>query len=266
MSLNGVISEELAKILANLKLEDVEAVIRAASLGLGPPQLLNGIQAVARGDDVPLPTGGGAPKPIVIQAWSFVRDRNQYHDTYGLTSAQAGDLMDLLRTDQDKGIAEITTIVSAHLRQRGSNKAVSVVTEGMPGSAPSSSQSGQVGKAGKGALKDEIRHDPSYYGLFQFQAQDTGRSGSERYRVRLGCALYATHPSKVGAIDVAKICRKHGRHYPLIADRICLWIAGGNPLYGDAIPEKVKFDGMLAPNDTIPADPVAKDKTVAQGN
>jgi len=264
MSLSDIISGELAEKLSALSVDDFKAIARAGSLQMGPQALYEGVRTLATGGGPTLPGGGGAPRPLVIQAWSFVKDHGQYHDTYGLSSARAGELTDLLRSDQDKARAEITSVVTAALRQKGSPRPVTVTLQGMPG-APSTDHSLRPGSGpARAALKAEIRREPAFYGMYTFSVEDTGRSGAQHFRVSLGGGLYATSTSKQGAIDAARICRRHGRRHELIAPMICFWLKGKEPLYGDSIPEKVTFGGILAPNDTPPSDPVAKDKTVAQ--
>lgn len=261
MSLSDVISKELADALSGLSVSDFQALARAGSLGLSPSALRAGVQAIERGDEAPLPPGGGQPRPLVIQAWSFVKDKGQYHDTYGLSSAKAGELTDLLFSDREKGLAEITSIVTAALRQRGSKRPIRVTAAGLPGASDVEGAAPAAGGSDRLALKDEIRRDPATYGLYQFLAEDTGRSGGERFRVGLGGGLYACHQSKVGAVDVARICRKHGRDFPLIHDHIVFWMEGMNPVRGDAIPSRITYSGVLPPNGEPPADPVARAKT-----
>lgn len=265
MALNGIIGSELAAKLASLTADDFAALARAGSLGLSPAKLHEGVKAIAAGAQYDLPRGGGLPKPITIQAWSFVRDHGQYHDTYGLSSARAGELTDQLRKDPDSACAEIAAIVTAALRQRGSPRAVVVNTAGMPGAPTTDHSARPVTSSNRNALKEEIRRSPATYGLYRFVAEDTGRAGGERYAVRLGGGLVAFHQSKQGAVDTARICRRLGRQSPLIVSSVAFWIQGRSPTYGDAIPAKVSFDGVLGPNQQPPEDPVPRDKTVAGG-
>jgi len=266
MALKHVISEDLASKLSELTVEEISCLVKASSLGLKPSQLHAGIQALAEGSEYELSAAGGAPRPIVIQAWSFVRDRGQYHDTYGLTSAKAGELSDLLRTDREKGVAEITAVVTAALRKKGSAKPVTVSTLGLPGIPTAESGMASTTGANHDALKEEIKRSPAEYGLYKFTVEDTGRSGGQRFRVRLGGGLYAIHASKRGAVDVARITRKHGRTHELVAGNVALWIDGKSPLIGADIPTKISFTGQLLANQPLPADPVAKDKTVAESS
>jgi hypothetical protein len=263
MSFSSVVNKELADKLAGLTVQDFEAVIRVASLGMKPSEIYNAAQATANGDEYSLPSGGGRPNPITIQAWSFVKDHGQFHDTYGLSSARAGELTDLLRTDQEKGIAEITAVVTAALRKKGSPKPVIVTLGGMPGAAATDHGGAPIVGGGRTALKDEIRRNAATYGLYKFVAIDTGRSGAHRFAVGLGGGLWAVSASKAGAVDVARICRVKGRADPLVADHVAFLLAGQTPRFGGDIPGKVSFSGKLDPSATPPADPVARDTTVS---
>lgn len=263
MSLNGIISASLAGKLSELTVEDFVALVRAGSLGLPPAKLREGVQVIAGGGHYELPQGGGQPKPLVIQAWSFVRDHGQYHNTYGLSSARAGELTDLLRSDYDRAVEEITKIVSASLRQRNSPRPVVVTPAGMPGAPTTDHSSRPVTSSDRNALKEEIKRSPATYGLYSFAVKDTGRSGGERFSARLGGGLFALHASKQGAIDTARICRLRGRRFDLIAPNIAFWLEGKGPVYGDAIPDRITFDGRLEPNGSAPDDPVVRDRTVA---
>nr|WBL45230.1 putative PAS-rich protein [Metarhizium brunneum polymycovirus 1] len=135
MSLNGIVSKDLAEKLADLSVDDFVALTKASSLGFNPCSLHTAVQGIARDEDVALPEPSIGPHPLVVQAWSFVKDHGQYHDTYGLSSSAAGELLDLLKTDADKGVAEIQRIVTEALRRKGSNRAVVVNRNGMPGGA-----------------------------------------------------------------------------------------------------------------------------------
>lgn len=265
MSLNGIIGTALAEKLVDLSVDDFIALARAGSLGLPPQKLFEGVQAIASGATYDLPTGGGQPKAIVVQAWSFVKDHGQYHDTYGLSSSRAGELTDLLRSNRDAAVAEIAAVVTAALRKRGSPRPVVVNTNGMPGAPTTDHSARPITSTNRNALKEEIKRSPATYGLYRFVAEDTGRAGAERFAVRLGGGLFAFHQSKQGAIDTARICRRLGRrHEPIIAS-IAFWLGGKNPVYGDAIPTKVEFTGVLGPNEEVPADPVVRDRTTAGG-
>jgi len=262
MSLNDALSVEAATRLSDVTSEDLLVLVKALSLGLTPTELHAAITRVANGEVVALSAKLGAPRPLTINAWSWASDPGQYKDTYGVTDSEAGRLRGLLRDAAEEGIAEITKIVTDTLRQRGSNKPVRVSREGLPGAGPGDHKSAPSGKAGDD-LKAEIAKSPSIYGMYSFEATDTGRPGPYRFRVRLGSGLYAVFQSKRGAIDVARICRVKGRFDESIAGRVVFWREGRAPLAGPDIPAKIRFDGRLKPGEEAPVDPVEKEGTVA---
>lgn len=261
MSLNEIVSDDVAARLEGLEVGDYAIIIKAASVGLTAQRLFEGVRAINNGDAYELPGKLGTPRPLVINAWSFVNDKGQYRDTYGLSDAVAGTLKGQMRDDPDSAIAEITRVVSERLRMRQSPRPVRVSRDGMPGSAPGGDQQHQ----GQGGVdfKTEIKRQAALYGMYTFVAEDTGRTGPYRFRVPLGACLYAVFQNKRGAVDVARITRVHGRSYALVEPYVAFWRNGKPPLFGKDIPDKVKFYGVLKPGEASPADPVEKDMTVA---
>lgn len=260
MSLSSIISKETAEHFSDVTADDLSAIVKALSLGYKPETLSAAIDSLNRGQDPVLPPATGAPRPITINAWSFVKDHGQYHDTYGLSSAKAGELQDMLRTDADKAIAEINKIVTDALRQKGSTRPVFVSRTGMPGTSPAG-ESTPSGGLNRQELKDRIRRNPTVFGMYRFAAEDTGRDGPHKFRVKLGGGLYSVFSNKDGAIDIARICRVHGRHDEQISGYVAFWLEGKPPLFGSDIPERVTFDGRLTPDEELPADPAARAKT-----
>jgi hypothetical protein len=263
MSLNTIVSQDLASRLADLTVADLRTIVKVASLGYNAEAIHAGLGGVARGEEPELPKGVGAPRPLKIMAWSFVKDRGQYHDTYRLTSAKAGELADLLLRDVDAGREEIRSIVAGALSARGSNKPVEVDVTGVPGATSAQTGAPVLGRSAVAALKAEIRTNSGIYGSYRFDAEPTGRVGPSAFRVRLGGGLYATFQSKEGAVAVARICRVKGRRYPLVVDHVALWLEGKTPLYGDDIPSKVEFTGAASPSAPLLADPAGRTKTEA---
>nr|UYK54780.1 PAS rich protein [Talaromyces amestolkiae polymycovirus 1] len=263
MSLSSIITEELAAKLKGLTVDDFSSIIRACSVGMTPVRLAEGVSALTEGEDYTLPDRAIQPKALTIQAYSFVRDPCQYNSTYGLDSSRAGQLLDLLRSDPTKGQEEIQTIVSAHLRRKGSKRPVIVTMAGFPSSVPVPGGTQVPAGSDKKALKAEIKNDSALYGMYRFGVIDTGRAGPERFMVKLGGGLVAFHQSSHSAVDVARITRKHGRAHPLVAAHVAQFMEGHSPRYGDSIDKKITFSGKLAPSDQPPADPVEKAKTAA---
>ncbi|QRF54816.1 hypothetical protein [Beauveria bassiana polymycovirus 4] len=264
MSLHDVISKDVAVRLAELEKGDLELVLKVASLGLSSSQIWEGALALSEDREYALPRKLGGPRPITINAWSFVNDRGQYHDTYGLTDARAGELKTLLRGETDQGVTEITAVVSSALQKKGSNRPVRVVRDGMPGSGKADGAPGP-GKQTGDDLKVEIAQHPQIYGMYNFEVEDTGRPGPLRFRCHLGHSLYACFPNKRGAIDVARICRVQGRRHAAVDGRVYFWMDGKSPLGGADIPEKVSFDGKLLPLADVPPKAVSKAATEAAG-
>lgn len=262
MALNDIVSKDLATRLSDVTESDLVVLVKALSLGFSPGDLHSAVSRIAHDEFVPLPTGFGAPRPLKINAWSFANDRGQYAGTYGLSDAEAGRLRGVLRDDPSTGVAEINAIVSKALQERGSNRPVSVSSEGMPG-PPRIGNQPTPGRQGGADLKAEIAKNPSVYGMYDFDVVDTGRPGPYRFKVSLGSGLYAVSPSKRGAIDVARICRVKGRHEPIIAGRVVFWRDGKAPVADPDIPEKITFDGRLRPGEKQPAEPADKEKTTA---
>jgi hypothetical protein len=263
MSLNDSLSKEVAERLSRLTPDDLLALVRSLSLGFPPGELHAAIVRVSKGEVVPVGSALGAPRPLTISAWSFVNDHGQFADTYGLSDGRAGELKGLLRTNPDAGVSEVTAVVTAALARRGSNRPVRVTRDGMPGAGKTDHRSAP-GAQGGADLKKEITQNPTLYGMYKFEAEDTGRPGPYRYRVRLGSGLYAVFPSKQGAVDVAKICRVKGRDDPAIAGRVVFWRDGKPPLAGSDIPEKVTFDGRARPGEPLIPEPVSTSATIAE--
>nr|QVU39980.1 hypothetical protein [Magnaporthe oryzae polymycovirus 1] len=260
MSLNDSVSAATAKSLTQHSPEVFNTFARLVTLGFSPPELRAALVRVANGEEVPLPGNLGRPRPLTINAWSFCVDRGQYADTYGLDDAEAGRLKGVLRTNADDGVAEITKLVTDKLRVSGSSRAVHVTKSGMPQSVVTGSGL-KPGKQGGADLKTVILTNPALFGMYTFAPTDSGVPGPLRYRCRIGSGLYACFPSKRGAIDVARICRVHGRDHEAIAGRVYFIREGKAPLTGADIPEKVKFDGKLRPDEPVPADPVNSPRT-----
>jgi len=263
MPVSDFVTPELAAKLANVTPDEYSNLVKLTSLGMTPSQVIEAVQALNAGNDPELPTTGGRPKVLTIQAWSWLNDPAQYRDTWGCTTAEAAALKDKFETDADAAVKELTDLLNTKNRSRGSTRPIAVTTANSPGGgSPGQPGNPGAGKAMRAALKDHIRTNPVLFGSYNFTAEDTGFPGNMRFRVRLGGGLYAVAPSKTAAVDVARIARVEGRRHPLVTDHVVFWLEGKPPLVGSHIPEKVTFDGKLRPNDAAPADPTPKDKTV----
>nr|WAA18816.1 hypothetical protein [Trichoderma barbatum polymycovirus 1] len=257
MSLNDVLPTDTAARIAGLQPGDVAAIIKAASVGLSAKAIHAGATEISRGGHYDLPSLLGSPRPIRINIWSFIHDHGQYADTYGLTDARAGELKALLRTDRDAAVKEVTDVVTGVLRRRGSPRPVIVTLDGMPG-APSTDHSAAAPKGDEGRFTAEITRQSGLYGMYQFEAVDSGLRGPYQFKVPLGGDLYAAYRNKKQAVNVARICRVKGRFDDLVVGHVVHWPEGGAPVSGDNIPDDVTFDGRLKPGEVY--DPKAKGK------
>lgn len=260
MSLSDVVVGDALQRLSALKLEDFTVIASATSLGYKPEGLFQAVRSLKDGQAVELPRGGGQPKPLTINAWSFVNDREQYHGTYLLPSTRAIEIKELLLKDREAAKAAILEVVSARIAARGSNKEPRVSFDGMPGSAGGADNTARVTHVGAD-LCEEIKKDSARYGQYKFKPEDTDRTGSLRFKVPLGMGLYATYQNKRGAVNVARIVRVKGRFDELVVEHVHFWMPGKPWLSGSDIPEKVTFDGKLAPSQQAPANPVPSAKT-----
>lgn len=265
MSLSEVISVALAEKLGAFSIGELTALAQANSLGFGPKALHAAARQIAQGAVVDIPGALGSAKPVVIMAWSFVRDPVQYSQTYGLTAAEAEDLRGQLITNRDVAVQRITDVVTVHHRNRNSGRPVDVRTEGIPGARVQEGAVSAPARARREMLSELIRANGALYGVYSFDAEATGRPDAQAFRVRLGGGLYATAAGKKEAIMAARICRVRGRHDAKIAQYIAFWLENDVPRYGVDIPEKVTFDGRLSAGAALPEDPVKKAKTVTEG-
>jgi len=259
-TLNDFISVELAMKALSLSTEELAAIVQATSVGFQPANLPTALKTISDGGVVALPSTLGQARPLTIHAKSFVNDPGQYRDTYGLTVAQAADLREKLETEPDEAVDDIRKIVTAALQKRGSNKPVRITRHGDGTNAADTSFLPPDDAYNK-QLKVEIRANSAIYGMYKFDAVDTGRGDDLRYKVKLGAGLYAVFKNKAGAVDIARITRVKGRDHPIVSSKIAFWRDGKAPLFGADIPEAVTFDGKLSPNDALPPDPVSKAQT-----
>jgi len=260
MSLGDAFNKEVLERLAGLQLDDLKAVASAITLGYNPTGLHTALQAYHGGVDPELPKAAGQPRPIVVNAWSFVNDKAQHHGVFGVTPARASELKELLMSDRDKAVKEIEAIVSAHQQRKGSNKGVLVTLNGMPGDrqGAGASESSSLGSQ----LKREIDTNGSRYGRYKFEAKATPLGGPKAFSVPLGGGFSAFFANKRGAVDVARIARVRGRHYPLIAGYVGFYVPGNSaPLFGSQIPEKATWDCTLGPDEDFPPAPTSKAPT-----
>lgn len=258
-----VLNEAQAEAIASLDNDVVTAIVKMASLGLKSGDISGYAADVFDGKDRAPPSPNTSPRPVRIVAWSFVKDRGQYHGTYGLSAARAGELTELLLSDPDAAAATISTIVSEKLRRNGSHKPVHVSLAAIPRASGKDGTPPPSNDGGLRLIRGEIRSNSGMYGSYKFQPVATGKLGAQSFRVPLGAGLYVYAQSKQLAVAAARVCRIRGRKDELVQHLVAQQTGDSSPRFGADISEKISFDGRLGPNDTPPAVPGTKAKTVA---
>lgn len=253
-----LIPAHLAESITAGGVEMVSCIIRLTSLGQSPQTIVEQAAVKARGGQPTFALPSGAPKPLTINAWSFVRDEQQYAGTYGMTAARATEIRELLRTDSNEAVSQITQIVSAQLRASGSHRAVTVSLSGAPRAA--TQQGAPLANASDGglrALKQRVAANSALCGQYAFTAIETGRGHDEAYRVDLGGALSAVGQSKALAQTAARLIRISGRHDPQLS-RYARCVVGARFVGPNNIPDSV-WDGRLGPFEQPPPNPPVRE-------
>jgi hypothetical protein len=256
-----LVSKENATTIAGLEEDLISVVLRLSSLGLKPPAIVDYCQRVADGSPTGAPPVGGGPKPLVIQAYSFLSDHSICVSKYGMSVAAAAELLQTLRTDPDTAVTEIHRVVTDNLLARGSPRPVTVNLVGMPGAPGVQTVSGNDG--GKSELSDLMRRHQALVGGYKFQPQELGAPGPERFVVFLGGNLAVVGQNKAVAEKAAKLIRVLGRHHPVLAKYVRLRIDGKSLRGADKIPTGV-YDGILSPDSEPPVDQNRTESTVGR--
>jgi len=237
--------------LRALSPSEVDIIVKMCAAGVRPadiPAVLAYEPADPDAVPAPTPTKVGT---VVVQAYSFVRDPGQYAATYGLTSARAAELRDLLASDSEKAQEEIRAIVAKRLRDRGSPKVAHVVLGAAP-SNPEAKAFGRVADAEALALFAKAGGYQAQVGAYDFDVEETGRKGRVAFRVRLGAGLAAVGHNRRVALCAARLVRVLGRHDPVLAPYIAQF-AGGEATFGEDVEADIP-DGRGPPK-WRPADP-----------
>uniref|UniRef100_A0AB74UJU9 Capsid protein n=1 Tax=Phyllosticta capitalensis polymycovirus 2 TaxID=3367396 RepID=A0AB74UJU9_9VIRU len=256
MAFQQYMNRETAERVAGLEPGDVHAIIKLAALGLKPPQIEEVASEIADGREPSAKPANGRAGRIVINPWSFVKDYGQYHGVYGLSSEQAGRLLDLMMHDQDEAVKQIKEIADAKLTQNGSTKVAFVDPSMIPAKAGTSAVGPPSNDGGLAALKEIIKERPHVYGSYKFVAQPTGLGGVLTYGVDLGGSLVAMGQSKALAVAAARLCSQLGRHDNIVEPYIYGYEDGRDPLPPGRIPKQF-WDGRRGSAEAPPP-PMAK--------
>lgn len=241
-------SPERAERIAKLEPGDITTINSLAALSQKADDIIRIAREIKDGHASQMPDTASAsgPRTLRIIARSFVKDRNQYNATYGLTDEKASELAILLNTHPEEACNQIKTIAMEKLSAKGSGRNVEVHLSSLgPESTTNPDSDG-----GAKELSAEISRNPGLYGLYQFEAEPTGLSGQYQFGVHLGDDLFAIGQSKKVVIAAARICRVKGRNNELMKSHIWYWTKWASAVRGDDIPDSV-WDGKQGVHDPI---------------
>ncbi|AYP71802.1 PAS-rich protein [Penicillium brevicompactum tetramycovirus 1] len=191
--------------------EDVQLVVRCLAAGVPPKAFAETLGSYDPNKEYDvLPSAGPVPTRKIL-AYSFLRDRRQYADTYAQSDEWAGRLRGLLDTDPKKAVDEISTVVNRRLRVKGS-PAVADVEVGQVRGSTGSEATGGASDPNYAPLQQAMLKYSAQAGAFKFDAADCGTPRDRRFVVTLGARLIVGAQKKSTAIMAARLCRVLGRH------------------------------------------------------
>jgi len=227
----------------------VEAILRLSSLGLKAPAISDYCQSVS-GGDTPVAGLTGGPKPLVIQAYSFLSDKSICVGKFGMELPDAAAALELIKRDPEEGKRAVQQAVAAHQSRKGSPKPVVVTLEGLPSGKGGPKTSGD---GGKGELSELMRRHQALAGAYKFAARDHGPNGPDKFVVFLGGNLAVVGQNKAVATKAAALVRVLGRKHQVLVKYVRLHVPGRSLLSADKIPDEV-YLGIIAPDESPPPD------------
>jgi hypothetical protein len=246
MDWTAVMTPAQAERIAKLEINDIVAILKISSLSQKPEDVLQIAQSIKGGQAAKIPEDvlSSGPKPLHIIANSFVRDKNQYSNTYGVSDKKAAELASLLRTNEEDAREQIKQIVRARVMMKGSEREVEVMLTQAPAprSTTGNATTAPEGDGGAKELAAEIAKRPAIYGQHQFEPESTGNVGQFQYRIHLGDDLFVRGQSKKVVIAAARICRVKGRFDEMVRPHIWYWTSWSPPVGDHDIPDTV-WDG-----------------------
>jgi len=258
-----LVDTKVAKGIADLDADLIKAVLGMSSLGLSPSSMIDYCDKVVSGDALPPVAAFVAPKPLTIQAYSFLSDKDVCVKKYGMSLADAAETLELLKVDPEAARTAVQKAVDKHMAARGSPKPVRVTLIGVPG------VKGAVAASGDGGLRELtalMRSHQSVVGLYKFVAAETGGPGPDHYSVHLGGNLVAVGQSKAVAEKAARLVRVLGRRHQVLVKHVRMFLPGSRDLKpASVIPPEV-YDGTLPPGAPLPVDQVPSGSTVGKAS
>lgn len=238
-----------AKLVVDLDQEVVNAILRLASMGLNPEGVVDYCQKVADGETPPVASATGGAKPLVIQAYSFLRDQSICVGKYGMDVTDAAKALEVIRKDPEEGKRIVLEAVNAHQVRKASPKPVVVTLDGLPAARGGVRTGG--GDGGKAELSELMRRNQAIAGQYSFAVLDNGPDGPERFRVELGGNLAVVGQNKNVAHKAASLVRVLGRRHQTLVKYVRLHVPGKPLAPSTKIPEAV-YNGVIAPDEEPP--------------
>lgn len=253
-----LISKDNAKAVVELEQSVVDAVLRLSSLGLKPDSIIDYCQKIVD-DEVPTVAAiTPGPKPLTIQAYSFLSDTSICVDKYGMDLTEAAQALKILRTDPEKGREIVFAAVTAHQMAKNSPKPVSVSLAGLPSSRGGPKSGGDGGKA---ELSELMRRNQAVAGQYSFKASEYGPDGPERFMVKLGGNLAVVGQNMAVAQKAAALVRVLGRRHQTLVKYVRLYVPGKPLAPSNKLPDTV-YSGVIAPDEKPPSDNAGNGSTV----
>lgn len=243
MDWTAIMTPAQAERVAQLESNDIVAILKMSSFSQKAEDIIRVAQSIKDGQAVKVPDNvlSSAPKPLHIIAHSFVKSKQQYNVTYGMSDERAAELAGLLCTDPQAACEQIKQIVSTRLEVKGSERQVEVSLA--QGPTPKSIITSPLeGDGGATELAAEVARRSNVYGQYQFEAEPTNLPERYQFGVHLGDDLFALGQSKKAVIAAARICRVKGRFDDMVKPHIWYWRAGFLPVRDKYIPDTV-WDG-----------------------
>jgi len=255
MSSFKILDVAAASRMEKLLPSDLYAIQKLSAIGYQVQDILQHISNVGKGGSSSITFTPGVSKPKTVQAYSFLKDSNQYKDQYGMEHSVAADLLDKLTTDPQSVASAIHRIVTeTDSRKRQSQRVVRVTLDGAPSAkVPGAPASGDDG--GFKALGEIISKAPVVYGMHSsFAVVDRNIAGAERFQIDLGGGLLVLAQSKRVAERAAKVVSIDGRSVPQVARHVRVRGPGGVLLTSSNIPANY-WDGRRGPFEPMLPDP-----------
>lgn len=253
----SLISKNNAQLVVELDQVVIDAILRLSSLGLKPASITDYCQKIVDGEAPSVTAVATGPKPLTIQAYSFLSDTSICVDKYGMSLLDAAEALKVLKRDPEEGKKLVTAAVNAHQLAKNSPKPVRVTLEGLP-SSKGGSKAGVDG--GKAELSELMRRNQAIAGQYEFKAVQHGPDGPERFVVKLGGNLAVVGQNKAVAQKAAALVRVLGRRNQVLLKYVRLYVPGKALASSDKITNAV-YSGVIAPDEQPPPDSVGNGST-----